>query len=59
MIEMTVHCLAATLGLFALGTELQDEIFENIIAVIGHNRVPVSGSDPSLAIWILIRFSGF
>ena len=45
MIETTAHALAATLGLLAFSTDLQDEIFEHIIAVIGHDRAPVSGSD--------------
>jgi hypothetical protein len=50
VIETTAHALAATLAMLAFGTDLQDEIFENIIAVIGHDRVPVCGNHTILAI---------
>ena len=50
MIETTAHSLAATVAMLAFSTDLQDEIFENIIAVIGHNRVPVRVNHTILAI---------
>lgn len=41
-IETTANALAATLGLLALNNDVQDEIFEHIIAVVGYDRAPVS-----------------
>jgi len=41
VIETTAHSLAATLGLLALSNDIQDEIFEHIIAVVGYDRAPV------------------
>ena len=41
MIETTAHSLAATLGLLALNNDVQDEIFQHIISVIGYDHAPV------------------
>ena len=47
MIETTAHSLAATLGLLALHNDIQDEIFQHIISVIGYDRDPVCASSES------------
>jgi len=39
--ETTAHSLAATLALLALSNDVQDEIFEHIIEVVGYDRAPV------------------
>lgn len=49
MTETTAHSLAATLGLLALNDYVQDEIFENIIGVVGYDRAPVGASNTSLS----------
>ncbi|KAF8815129.1 cytochrome P450 [Phlegmacium glaucopus] len=46
--ETTAHSLAATLGLMSLSNDLQDEIFEHIIGVIGYDRAPVFDDYPKL-----------
>ena len=50
MIETTAHALAATLAMLAFSTDVQDEIFEHIIAAIGHDRTPVGATNTILAI---------
>jgi hypothetical protein len=45
VIETTAFSLAATLGLLAFNNDIQDEIFEHIISVIGDDRAPVGASD--------------
>ena len=45
MIETTALSLAATLGLLAFNNDIQDEVFEHIISVIGYDRAPVGTSD--------------
>ena len=50
MIETTAHALAATIAMLAFSTDLQDEVFESIIAVIGHERAPVGATNTILAI---------
>jgi len=39
--ETTAHSLSATLGLLALNNDVQDEIFQRIISVVGHDHAPV------------------
>ncbi|KAF8816637.1 cytochrome P450 [Phlegmacium glaucopus] len=46
--ETTAHSLAATLGLISLRNDLQEEIFEHIIGVIGYDRAPVFDDYPKL-----------
>jgi len=41
-LETTAHTFAATLGFLGLHEEIQEEIHEQIISVIGHGRDPVS-----------------
>ena len=50
VIETTAHTIAGTLALLAFDIDLQDEIFEHIIAVIGHDPAPVGASDTSLGL---------
>ncbi|KAJ7266970.1 cytochrome P450 [Mycena haematopus] len=38
--ETTAHTFAATLGFMAVHEEIQEEVFEQIISVVGCNRVP-------------------
>ena len=45
VIETTAYSLATTLGFLALSNDVQDEIFEHIISVVGHDRAPVSASN--------------
>ena len=45
MIETTAYALAATFGFLASSNDVQDEIFEHIISIIGYDRVPVGASD--------------
>lgn len=40
-LETTAYTLAATLGLLALNQDSQDEVFQQIEEVIGHDRDPV------------------
>lgn len=40
-IETTAHTLAATLGFLGLYNDVQEEVLEQIISVIGHERDPV------------------
>ena len=42
MIETTAHTLAATLGLLALHQDIQNEILQHILGVIGPTREPAS-----------------
>lgn len=46
--DTTAHSLAATLGLLALSNDLQDEMFEHIISVVGYDRAPVFDDYPKL-----------
>ncbi|KAG6865642.1 hypothetical protein C0991_000812 [Blastosporella zonata] len=46
--ETTAHTLSATLALLALHQEIQNEICEHIISVIGHDRDPVFSDYESL-----------
>jgi hypothetical protein len=39
--ETTAHSLAATLGFLGLYEDIQNEVLEQIIAVIGYDRDPV------------------
>ena len=55
MIETTAHSLAATLGLLALNNDVQDEIFQHIISVVGYDHAPVCVNDDSSTLWILIH----
>ncbi|KAF9010234.1 cytochrome P450 [Cyathus striatus] len=41
--ETTAHSLAATLGFLSLHQDIQQEVLEQIIEVVGWNRVPVLG----------------
>ena len=45
MIETTAHSLAATLGLLALSNDVQEDIFQHIISVIGYDKAPVCASN--------------
>lgn len=40
-LETTAYTLAATLGLLALNQDSQDEVFQHIEEVVGHDRDPV------------------
>ncbi|KAJ7759554.1 cytochrome P450 [Mycena metata] len=46
--ETTAHTLAGTLGFTALHPEIQDEVLEQIIAVVGPDRAPVFEDYPKL-----------
>lgn len=39
--ESTAHVLSATLGFLSLDDDLQQEIYDQIISVVGHGRDPV------------------
>lgn len=39
--DTTAHTLAATLGLLGLHEDIQDEVYEQIISVVGPDRDPV------------------
>ena len=39
--ETTAHSIAATLGFLSIFDELQEEIYQQIISVVGHEREPV------------------
>jgi len=41
--ETTAHSLSATLGFLSVYTDLQEEIYQQIIAVVGYERDPVYG----------------
>ena len=41
VIDTTAHTLAATVGLLALNNDVQDEIYQHIISVIGYDNTPV------------------
>lgn len=43
-LETTAHTLAATLGFLAYYPEIQEEVYEHILSVIGKIRDPVSGA---------------
>ena len=45
VIDTTAHSLAATLGLLALSSDVQDEIYQHIISVIGYDNAPVCAND--------------
>ena len=40
-LETTAHTLAATLGFLGLYENLQEEVYQHIISIIGHDRDPV------------------
>ena len=40
--ETTAHTLAATLGFLGIHPEIQREVYEEIVQVVGHDRDPVS-----------------
>ena len=42
--ETTAHSIAATLGFLSISDELQEEIYQQIISVVGHKREPVGTS---------------
>ena len=42
--ETTAHTLAGTIGFLAVNEDLQEEIYQQIVEVVGHERDPVSGS---------------
>lgn len=42
-LETTAHTLAATLGFLAYYPEIQEEVHEHILSVIGKSRDPVRG----------------
>ena len=39
--ETTAHTLAATLGFLGLYGDIQEEVYQHIISIIGHDRDPV------------------
>jgi hypothetical protein len=41
VVETTAHTLAATLGLLALHQDIQDEVLQHILEVVGPTREPV------------------
>ena len=45
MIDTTAHSIAAALGLLALNNDVQEEIYQHIISVIGYDNDPVCASD--------------
>lgn len=45
VIETTAHSIAATLGLLALNNDIQEEIYQHIISVIGYDNAPVCAMD--------------
>lgn len=49
--ETTAHTLAATLGFLGLYEEIQEEVLEQIISVVGYDRDPVCLSFIMLASW--------
>ena len=53
VIDTTAHSLAATLGMLALNNDVQDEIFQHIISVIGYDHDPVCAL---AAIIIVVRY---
>jgi len=40
-LETTAHALAATLGYLALDQNIQEDVYQHIISIIGHDRDPV------------------
>lgn len=40
--ETTAHSLSATLGFLSVYADLQEEIYQQIISVVGYERDPVS-----------------
>jgi cytochrome P450 len=40
--ETTAYTFAATLGFLGLNPDLQDEVVEQILSVVGNDREPVS-----------------
>jgi hypothetical protein len=47
-IETTAVALAATIGFLGLHSEVQEEIYQKIIEVVGHDRDPVRHIPPRL-----------
>ncbi|KJA21399.1 hypothetical protein HYPSUDRAFT_42040 [Hypholoma sublateritium FD-334 SS-4] len=41
--ETTAHTLAGTIGFLAMNDDLQEEIYQQIVEVVGHERDPVHG----------------
>jgi len=44
--ETTAHTLGATLGFLAYYPEIQEEVYEHILSVVGKNRDPVASRFP-------------
>ena len=40
-IETTAHALAATLGFLGLYENIQEEVYQHIISIVGYDRDPV------------------